>query len=240
MITKKEVKDIQSLYLKKNRDERKLFVAEGTKLADELLNTTGIIQHIYATEAWLSKKTSINEPITAISNAELQRISNLQSPNDVLIIAKQKVHVTEPILNKNITLILDGIQDPGNLGTMIRTADWFGIKQIICSIDSADLYNPKVVQATMGSIFRVNCWYRDFAAIKFDQLPVFGALLEGKDIYAIPKPTEGVIIIGNESKGIREPLLSKITQPITIERAGEAESLNAAVAAGIIMAWLTK
>lgn len=240
MITKKEVKDIQSLYLKKNRDERKLFVAEGTKLADELLNTTGIIQHIYATEAWLSKKTSINEPITAISNAELQRISNLQSPNDVLIIAKQKVHVTEPILNKNITLILDGIQDPGNLGTMIRTADWFGIKQIICSIDSADLYNPKVVQATMGSIFRVNCWYRDSAAIKFDQLPVFGALLEGKDIYAIPKPTEGVIIIGNESKGIREPLLSKITQPITIERAGEAESLNAAVAAGIIMAWLTK
>ena len=240
MITKKEVKDIQSLYQKKYRDEQKRFVAEGTKLAEELLTTSGIIQHIYATKEWLSKQRSISEPFTEISVSELERISNLQTPNEVLIVAKQKELKSSPILTGNLTLMLDGIQDPGNLGTIIRTADWFGLEQIICSNDSADLYNPKVVQSTMGSILRVNCWYQDLTTVEFDQLPVYGALLEGTDLYGISKPKEGVIVIGNESKGIREPLLSKITQPITILKTGEAESLNAAVAAGIILSWLTK
>ena len=240
MITKKEVKDIQSLYQKKYRDEQKRFVAEGTKLAEELLTTSGIIQHIYATKEWLSKQRSISEPFTEISVSELERISNLQTPNEVLIVAKQKELKSSPILTGNLTLMLDGIQDPGNLGTIIRTADWFGLEQIICSNDSADLYNPKVVQSTMGSILRVNCWYQDLTTAEFDQLPVYGALLEGTDLYGISKPKEGVIVIGNESKGIREPLLSKITQPITILKTGEAESLNAAVAAGIILSWLTK
>ncbi len=239
-MTKKEVKDIQSLYQKKYRDEQKCFVAEGTKLAAELLTTSGIIQHIYATKEWLSKQKSISGPFKEISVSELERISNLKTPNEVLIVAKQKEHKSSPILTGNLTLMLDGIQDPGNLGTIIRTADWFGINQIICSSDSADLYNPKVVQSTMGSILRVNCWYQDLTNVQFDQLPVYGALLVGTDIYATSKPTEGVIVIGNESKGIREPLLSKITQPITILNTGEAESLNAAVAAGIILSWLTK
>ena len=239
-MTKKEVKDIQSLYQKKYRDEQKRFVAEGTKLAEELLTTSGIIQHIYATKEWLSKQRSISEPFTEISVSELERISNLQTPNEVLIVAKQKELKSSPILTGNLTLMLDGIQDPGNLGTIIRTADWFGLEQIICSNDSADLYNPKVVQSTMGSILRVNCWYQDLTTVEFDQLPVYGALLEGTDLYGISKPKEGVIVIGNESKGIREPLLSKITQPITILKTGEAESLNAAVAAGIILSWLTK
>ncbi len=240
MITKKEVKDIQSLYLKKYRNEQKRFVAEGTKLAEELLTTSGIIQHIYATKDWLAKHTSISVPFTEISVSELERISNLQTPNEVLIVAKQKELKSSPTLTGNLTLMLDGIQDPGNLGTIIRTADWFGLEQIICSNDSADLYNPKVVQSTMGSILRVNCWYQDLTTVEFDQLPVYGALLEGTDLYGISKPKEGVIVIGNESKGIREPLLSKITQPITILKTGEAESLNAAVAAGIILSWLTK
>ncbi len=239
-MTKKEVKDIQSLYLKKYRDEQKRFVAEGTKLAEEFLSTNGIIQNIYATKDWLAKQTSISVPFTEISVSELERVSNLHTPNEVLIVAKQKELKSSPILTGNLTLMLDGIQDPGNLGTIIRTADWFGLNQIICSNDSADLYNPKVVQSTMGSILRVNCWYQDLTTVEFDQLPVFGALLEGTDLYGISKPKEGVIVIGNESKGIREPLLSKITQPITILKTGEAESLNAAVAAGIILSWLTK
>lgn len=240
MITKKEVKDIQSLYLKKNRDEQKRFVVEGTKLAAELLTTSGTIQHIYATKEWLSKQRSLSEPFTEISVSELEKMSNLQTPNEVLIVAKQIEHKSDPILAGNLTLILDGIQDPGNLGTIIRTADWFGLKQIICSNDSADLYNPKVVQSTMGSILRISCWYQDLSTVQFDQLPVHGALLAGTDLYAISKPKEGLIVIGNESKGIREPLLSKITQPITILKTGDAESLNAAVAAGIILSWLTK
>ena len=132
--------------------------------------------------------------------------------------------------------MLDGIQDPGNMGTIIRTADWFGLSQIICSHDCADLYNPKVVQATMGSIARVRCLYKNLAEWDMPpNIPVYGALLHGENIFSVNKTTEGILVIGNESKGIREPLLSQITHPITIPKYGNAESLNVAVAAGIIM-----
>jgi TrmH family RNA methyltransferase len=136
-----------------------------------------------------------------------------------------------------MTLILDGIQDPGNLGTIIRTADWFGLDQIIVSSDTASCYNPKVVQSTMGSILRVDVIVSDLTElIQSAKMPIYGAVLEGKSIKTTELAKEGILIIGNESKGIRSPLLAMITDPITIPRYGAAESLNAAVATGIILA----
>lgn len=239
MLTKNELKYIQSLYHKKQRDEEKLFIAEGPKLAEELITSQFVIKHVYAVGEWLQRNQPVKVPVTEISESELSRISKLQTPNEVVVIARQAMTVGEPELKGNLTLMLDGIQDPGNMGTIIRIADWFGINQIICSNDCVELYNPKVVQATMGSIIRVSCWYKDTAVWEpVDDLPVFGALLNGKNIYSVGKAEEGILVIGNESKGIREPMLSKITQPVTIPKSGGAESLNAAVAAGIIVGCL--
>lgn len=236
MLTKNEIKYIQSLFHKKQRDEEKLFVAEGPKFAGELLNVQSKVKHVYATAKWLQNNKAFKVPATEISETELRKISNLQSPNDVVVIAHQSVPAGEPILKNHITIVLDGIQDPGNIGTIIRIADWFGLKQIVCSNDSADVYNPKVVQSTMGSLLRVSYWYKDLQQwMPSAEIPVFGALLNGKNIYFIEKVKEGLLVIGNESKGIREAFISKITHPVTIPKSGHAESLNAAVATGIIV-----
>jgi len=239
MLSKNEIKYIQSLFHKKQRDEEKLFVAEGPKLADELLNSNSYIKHIYATNKWLQKNTVQKAPVTEVSDIELARISNLQTPNEVVVIAQQLLPADEPLLKGNLTIVLDGIQDPGNMGTIIRIADWFGIQQIICSNLCVEIYNPKVVQSTMGSLLRVKCWYKDFYNWNPEiDLPVFGALLSGRDIYLTGKAEEGLLVIGNESKGIGEPFLSKITHPVTIPKKGNAESLNAAVATAIIVGCL--
>jgi RNA methyltransferase, TrmH family len=236
MLSKNELKYIQSLCHKKHRDEEKLFIAEGPKLAEELLQSNFEIKHLYATKQWMQAQSSLQVPSTEITETELTRISNLQTANQVLLIAKQKELANEPVLNDNLTIVLDGIQDPGNMGTIIRIADWFGIKQIIASEDSVEIYNPKVVQSTMGSICRVHVWYKDLHDwINGVRLPVYGALLNGQNIYTVKDAKEGLLLIGNESKGIREPLKSKITHPVTIPKKGGAESLNAAVATGIIV-----
>ncbi|MDB5191790.1 MAG: methyltransferase [Segetibacter sp.] len=239
MLSKNEVKYIQSLGHKKQRDELGLFIAEGPKLVAELLQSDFEIHNIYATEDWLATNQNGETKITAVTNEELARISQLQTPNQVLITAKQKT-ATSLIITKSKTLVLDGIQDPGNMGTIIRIADWFGISQVVCSTDSVELYNPKVVQATMGSICRVNVYYTPlitfFEGIK--HLPVYGALLNGESAYEVAQPAEAVIVIGNESKGIRPAVKSFITHPVTIPRVGEAESLNAAVATGILLSHL--
>ena len=161
MLTKKEIKDIQSLCHKKQRDEEGLFVAEGPKLAAEIINSDIEIKMVYATAKWRQNNPGNKLPFAEINDTELERISNLQTPNEVLVVAKQMQYPDEPELQHKLTIVLDGIQDPGNMGTIIRTADWFGLSQIICSHDCADLYNPKVVQATMGSIARVRCWYKN-------------------------------------------------------------------------------
>jgi TrmH family RNA methyltransferase len=239
MLTKNELKYIQSLYHKKQRDEDGLFIAEGPKLAEELLNSRFEIKQVYAVKEWLQRNPAVKAPVTEISQTELGRISGLQAPNEVVVIAKQSITAGEPMLKGKLTIVLDGIQDPGNMGTILRIADWFGIDQIICSTDSVDIYNLKVVQSTMGSILRVKCWYKDLEVWEpAEEIPVFGALLNGTNIYTINKTVEGLLVIGNESKGIREPMLSKITHPVTIPRTGEAESLNAAVATGIIVGCL--
>lgn len=239
MLSKNEIKYIQSLCQKKQRTAERLFIVEGVKLVKELIDANYPVKNIYALEEWDAPMTAI--PITRISEVELERISSLQTPNQVLAVVKQLEPIGEPLLKGNLTLMLDGIQDPGNLGTLIRIADWFGINQIIASEDTVELYNPKVIQSTMGSFLRVKIWYKDLTTVlNQQQVPVYGALLEGESIHKTNPSSEGVLLIGNESKGIRQPLLSLITHRVTIPRIGEAESLNAAVATGILLAALTK
>ncbi|HCL06833.1 MAG TPA: RNA methyltransferase [Chitinophagaceae bacterium] len=237
MLSKNELKYIQSLCQKKQRSAERLFLAEGVKLAGELLESGYPVKNIYAVEEWEAPVTHI--PITRISAVELEKISALQTPNQVLLIAEQQEPGGEPELKNHFTLVLDGIQDPGNLGTIIRIADWFGIDQIIASKDTVELYNPKVIQSTMGSFLRVKIWYRDLETILAKkEVPVYGALLNGESMYTTASPKEGILVIGNESKGIRETILPLINHAITIPRTGKAESLNAAVATGILLSQL--
>ncbi len=241
MLSKKEVKYIQSLCHKRQRDEEGVFVAEGHKLAMELLQSDFEIQQIYALKDWKEENIEMAKHVIEVAPPDLERISQLQTPNKVLVIAKQKIPGDEPKLKANLTVVLDGIQDPGNVGTIIRLADWFGIKQIVCSKDCADIYNPKVVQSTMGSITRVSCFTKNLPEwlLKVD-VPVYGALLEGSSVYSTGTLAEGLLLFGNESKGIRDNVKSFITNPVSIPKRGEAESLNVAVAAGIILSHLIR
>lgn len=241
MLVKSQVKYIQSLGQKKFRDEDSAFIAEGVKIINELLFTsnTSLIR-LFATENWIETNKSVIKDLpnklTPVKESELERISFLQTPNQVVGIFKKPVFKSADI-EKTITLLLDEIQDPGNLGTIIRTADWFNIKKIFCSKDSADAFNPKVVQATMGSIARVEVMHADLQTIldNHSDMPVYAATLQGENIFEIKKISKGFILIGNESKGIKPELLKSSVHQITIPKLGNAESLNAAVAAGIVM-----
>ena len=234
MLSKNELKYIQSLCHKKQRTAERLFIVEGVKLVDELITAGYPVKNIYATDQW--EMPTGNFPVTRISEQELEKISSLQSPNQVLAIVQQIELTHEPQWDNKITLVLDGIQDPGNMGTIIRIADWFGIDQIIASEDTVELYNPKVIQSTMGSFMRVKVWYRDIATLLGNKkVPIYGAVLDGQSIYEVALPHTGILLIGNESKGIREDVQSMIDHRITIPRIGQAESLNAAVALGILL-----
>ena len=178
-------------------------------------------------------------PLIRVTEEALQKISGLQTPNKVMAIAEQQTSIAEKPLKGRFTLALDGIQDPGNMGTLIRIADWFGITRILASVDSVDCYNPKVIQSTMGSFIRVEVAYGNLEVLlKESPVPVYGALLEGNSVYQQSSVTEGVLLIGNESKGIHPQLLPLINSPVNIPRIGGAESLNAAVAAGILLSHL--
>ena len=243
MLDRLKIKYIQSLGQKKFRELEGMFIAEGPKVVEDLIESgTAIIKQLYAVKEWIkkNKKQSVNIEVVEITDAELERISQLATPNKVLAIVQQFEEDSSPVIKDKITLVLDGIQDPGNMGTLIRIADWFGIKQIICSKESADIYNPKVVQATMGSIARVNIFYTDLAVWLADQedVGIYAATLEGNSITTMKKISEGIIVIGNESKGINDAILKLATINITIPKKGKAESLNAAVAAGIILSHL--
>lgn len=240
MLVKSKVKYIQSLGQKKFRQEQGVFIAEGPKLVKELLTEhSDLVLEVFALKDWidehkeLAEKTGIHE----ISEADLSKISQLTTPNQVLAVIKQFTEI-KPVAEKDqFILVLDGIQDPGNLGTIIRMADWFGVQHIVCSRDTADRYNPKVVQSTMGSIGRVNVYYTLLSEWLVDQRDarIFAAVLEGQDITKMQPPAGGVIVIGNESKGISKEVLPFCNTRITIPRKGKAESLNAAVATGIIL-----
>ena len=245
MLSKTKIKYIQSLGHKKFRNETGLFIAEGPKIVKELL-TDGLLQivEIYATTEWQAEnKTSRDfQNLTIVTHEELQRISGLSTCNQVLVIAK----IPEPpaaIITKNkIVLMLDGIQDPGNLGTIIRIADWFGIGQLICSRECADAFNPKVIQSSMGSIARVTLMYtnlHDWIKAHTD-CSYYATALDGENIMDMEPLREGVIIIGNESKGIGDEILEKVNVKLTVPRRGHAESLNAAVATGIVLSHLVR
>jgi RNA methyltransferase, TrmH family len=234
MLSKKVLKDIQSLSLKKNRDETGLFMAEGPKIVEDLVTLVPAnVKAVYATEEWAMGRTGVE----IITEAELQRISLLKTPNKVVAVL-QKLPTRPPDLSR-LVVYLDTIQDPGNFGTIIRIADWFGIKDVVCSAGCADLYNPKVVQSTMASLARVNVFEdkgEDWLAKQ--ALSVYAASLHGENLYTIPKADKGILIIGNESKGIRPEFLDLANYKVTIPRRGEAESLNAAVATGILLSHL--
>jgi TrmH family RNA methyltransferase len=243
MFNKSTIKYIQSLQHKKLRDTHNLFIAEGPKLVNELLAAKYFeCEGIYAVQAWIDVlPTGINKifanKINAIADFDLQKLSSLTTANQVLGIFKKKNTASPEKLNGKITLLLDDIQDPGNFGTIIRIADWFAIENIICSLHTADMYNSKVVQSTMASLGRVNIFYTDIAAwlAKNKSIKKYAAALNGKPLLQFGKIKEGIIIIGNESKGISDAIMNLADEKITIPRLGEAESLNAAVATGIIL-----
>ncbi|MBT3570839.1 MAG: RNA methyltransferase [Flavobacteriales bacterium] len=231
MITKNQIKFIKSLSLKKNRIKEQLFIAEGEKVVSELLRSDFEIKNIYATKEW---KVS-NDNITQISNAELQRISNLKSPNKVLAVVQFKIH--KIIKHDGITLVLDDINDPGNLGTIIRMCDWFGVKQIICSKNTVDIFNPKVVQSAMGSAFRVQVNYTDLENYLSEiKTPIYGAFMDGKNLKEVKLPKSAHLVLGNEANGISAEINKLITDKVAIKNIGNsAESLNVAVATSILL-----
>lgn len=242
MISKAIIKDIQNLAHKEGRSAQGVFLAEGVKWADELLtHAPGQILSVYANKSWLESNDDrlAGMAVEEVDEILMGRLSQLQTPADVLLVVKQFSHTAQPAQG-GIHLALSTIQDPGNLGTIIRTADWFGVKQIVCSPDTVDPYNPKVVQATMGSLMRVPVvcaalpeWLSAQKGIR-----KWAAVLSGTSYTAASG--EGILLMGNESKGLSEELCALATDPITIPRIGTAESLNVSVATGILLAQLTR
>jgi len=244
MISKNKIKQIHLLETKKGRKTEGLFIAEGPKVTGDLLAIYEA-QSIYATKEWLEKNIhtykTVKE-IVEVSEDELRKISMLQHPQQVLAlfsIEDKKPEINN--LSKKLCIALDGVQDPGNLGTIIRVADWFGITDIFCSYDTADVYNPKVIQATMGSIARINVYYTDLKKIVNglpNDFPVYGTSLDGQNIYEQVLSDKGLIIMGNEGNGISQPIMEKITNKLLIpnyppERE-TADSLNVAIATAIV------
>ena len=241
MISKAEIKTIASYKISKYRNQDNIFVVEGVKMVDELIRSNQEIEIICATKEYKHLNTIKAKQVLEIKEDDLKKISSLSSPNQVLAIVKRKQE-KEVELKSKLVLVLDQIKDPGNLGTIIRLADWFGIEDIICSLNTVDQYNPKTVQSTMGSIFRVNTIYKDLSQYLCSvpkSYPIYGTIIEGgKDIYQQDLSKEAIIIIGSESHGISPEIRPFITHPITIpsfSRDKRAESLNASIATSIIV-----
>lgn len=238
MLTKNNTKFIKSLQLKKFRQKEELFIVEGAKNTLELLNSSYKLKYLIVSEDFLSRhqkevNSSDIEPII-VKEKELSALGAFQSNTDALAVVHEKVPVKYDSIR--FDLVLDDIRDPGNLGTIIRLADWYGIKNIICSETTAEFYNPKVISASMGSIFRTNLYRRDLKEFLSENKnrKIYGALLEGKNVHQVTFKADGLLVIGNESHGIHSELISLITDSVTIPKIGHAESLNAAMATAII------
>ena len=238
-MTKAEIQFVRSLADKRVRDEERLFIAEGDKLISEIIASGWTIRHLYAVEGHFEGQAE------QISAKEMERISQLKSASSSLAVVEQPRHKKAVAASdKQLSLALDGVQNPGNLGTIIRLADWFGIEDIYCSEDSADCFNPKVIQATMGAILRVRVHYlplADFLARSAQQgTPIYGTMLDGENIYTTTLSEGGVIVMGNEGKGVSEACAQHFTHCLLIpsypaDRQG-SESLNVAMATGIVCA----
>lgn len=231
MLSKNQIKNITRLKQKKYRQQEGLFIAEGGKVIKEFLNSTFKLVDLFTTETFNVENESI------ISEADLKKISCLTTPNTALAIFK--IPNSKDLKNEGLILALDDIRDPGNLGTIIRLCDWFGIKQLVCSLKTVDCYNPKVVQATMGSLTRVKIVYTDLSAyLKTINLPVFGAFMDGKNVYQTNLPKAGILVLGNEANGISSIIETCVTDKISIPRFGDlqaTESLNVATAGAILL-----
>lgn len=243
MLSKNRLKFLRALDERKTRKAEKCYLAEGYKVVNELISFPELILEIFCTAEWLEqKKLSPQIPLTVVSEKELGQISSLSTPQSVIALVKIEERSFDiKSLKDQLILILDDIKDPGNMGTLIRIADWFGIRNIIASPHTVDVYNSKVVQSTMGSISRVNVFYKELSELLPEYISnhgiLYGALLEGENIYEKNLKQSGAIVLGNESTGISDPVKRMITDPIKIPSyKGGAESLNVAVAGGIICA----
>ncbi len=242
-MTKNDVKELQALRQTKGRKERGIFAVEGNKLVEELMNSQFRVNNVFATEQWVEKNPVLAKRIAdyeIIAPKQMEQVSNFVTPPGIFATAMMPKYKIEPKDTENqLILLLDGINDPGNLGTIIRTADWFGIKNIVISEDTCDPWQPKVIQSTMGSILRTQIVETDVIKfLKEVKTPVFGALMQGKNVYHTQiKCNQGVVIIGSESHGIRDNVMPFVSCPINIPKAegSQTESLNASVAAGIII-----
>jgi TrmH family RNA methyltransferase len=234
-ISKSQLKTITSLSQKKYRQKHKLFIAEGIKVVNELLNSSFEIDTLFATDDFITSISSAK--ITRISDADLQKISTLKAPNKVLglfVIPNEK-----PLQKNGLTIALDAINDPGNLGTIIRLCDWFGVSQLLCSKETVDCYNQKVVQSSMGSLTRVSIKYISLRTyLEETALPTFIADMDGENVYKSELPKEAVLIMGNEANGVSDEIKALIKNKISIPRFGEiqeTESLNVATATAILL-----
>lgn len=240
-MTKAEIQFVRSLADKRTRDAEHLFVAEGFKLVDEIRHSELRIRNIYTTRDDIS-----GLDVVRIEKREMERISQLNTASDILAVVEQpRYKLALDSLKGELTLALDGVQNPGNMGTIIRLADWFGVKRVICSRECADLYNPKVVQATMGALLRVKVHYIDnlsalLSEARTEGLAIYGTLLDGNNIYHEKLTSEGIIVMGNEGRGLSEECRNTLSHKLFIPPypadAPTSESLNVAMATGIILA----
>ena len=235
MLSKNQIKLITSLQQKKYRKQHQLFFAEGVKVIEELLHSKYELQMLFVTESVDFKVAT--DKIHTISPAELKKISALTTPNNCLAVFT--IPSKKKLVKAGLVVALDDVRDPGNLGTIIRLCDWFGVEQLVCSPETVDIYNPKVVQATMGSIGRVPILYTDLVPfLKTTSLPVFGTFMEGENIYKQDLPSNAILLMGNEANGISKEVAHCITSKLAIPRFGhlkQTESLNVATATAIIL-----
>lgn len=243
MLSKSQLKFIRSLKVKKYRYKERTFLVEGPKLIQELIETGGAIQQIFALSSWIQANkqqiTQYSLKVQEITDKELAKISNLKTPNQVIACVPMKDSTIEPAtLNTNVSLVLDDIRDPGNLGTIIRIAAWFNIPYVFCSFTSVDVYNPKVIQSTMGSFFHTKIIYINLLELfkTYDHLSIYGTSMKGQSIFETTIPNGSFIVIGNEAQGMENQIAEKCHHILSIPKYGQAESLNAAVATGIICA----
>ncbi len=235
MLSKSQIKLITSLHQKKYRNKLGLFVVEGVKGVNEFLNSKFECELFFCTQEYNFE--SVSKKATIISEKELKKISSLKSPNKVLAVFK--IPEKKELKKEGLILALDGVNDPGNLGTIIRLCDWFGIEQLVCSNETVDCYNTKVVQSTMGSLARLSIYYTDLVSFLSDfKQSIYGAVMNGENIYKKKLSKEGVIVMGNEANGISKGVLELISAKLTIPRYGElqeTESLNVATATAILL-----
>ena len=233
MVSKSQIKLITRLNQKKYRQQERLFIAEGLKTVNELINSSLKLHHVFTTRSFNFDAKSE----TIVTEAELKKISLLSTPNQALAIFE--IPESKPIKDNQLIIALDDVRDPGNLGTIIRLCDWFGIQDLVCSASTVDCYNPKVIQATMGSITRVNVSYVNLETfLKNNEMDVFGAFMDGNNIYKTNLPNQGILVLGNEANGISPAIEACLDNKLSIPRFGDlqtTESLNVATATAILL-----